>query len=230
MPTEKVVYEQHADQYERLVQCEDYQGNILREIEKIRPLEGLDVVDLGAGTGRLTRLLSPLVRTIHAFDASRHMLKTAETSLRNMGLSNWTSNVADHRQIPVKDASADLVISGWSFCYLAVWGGDTWKSELERGLVEIERILRPGGTILLLETMGTGATSPNPPEHLMGYYTWLDEKGFQSSWIRTDYKFKSIDEARELTGFFFGDAFLQKFKIRSTNVVPECTGIWWRSC
>ena len=35
MPTEKEVYEKYADEYERLIQREDYQGNILREIEKL---------------------------------------------------------------------------------------------------------------------------------------------------------------------------------------------------
>ncbi len=58
MPTEKEVYQKYADQYERLIQREDYQGNILREIEKLVSLEDLDVVDLGVGTGRLELLLS----------------------------------------------------------------------------------------------------------------------------------------------------------------------------
>ncbi len=149
MPTEKEVYEQHADQYERLIRREDYEGNILRAIEQIVPLPGLEVVELGAGTGRLTRLLAPRVRAIRAFDGSRHMLDVAEESLRQMGLANWQAGVADNRAIPVADASADLVISGWSFCYLAVWGGPStgsgWLGELEKGYGEIKRILRPGG-------------------------------------------------------------------------------------
>jgi len=34
----------------------------------------LDVVEFGAGTGRITRLLAPEVQSIRAFDASEHML------------------------------------------------------------------------------------------------------------------------------------------------------------
>ena len=52
MPTEKEVYQAHADQYERLVRREDYQNNLLAAIEEYCPLAGLDVVELGAGTGR----------------------------------------------------------------------------------------------------------------------------------------------------------------------------------
>ena len=82
------------------------------------------MVELGAGTGRLTRLLAPYVKSIKAFDASAHMLETAAESLREMGLTNWSTEVADHRQIPVEDASADLVISGWSFL---LPGGLGWR-------------------------------------------------------------------------------------------------------
>ena len=149
MPTEKEVYEKHADQYERLVQREDYQNNILSAIESYCTLDGLEVVELGAGTGRLTRLLAPYVKSIRAFDASAHMLETAAASLREMGVSNWSTEVSDHRQIPVPNSSADLVISGWSFCYLSVWGGADWESALQDGLREIERILRPGGMIII---------------------------------------------------------------------------------
>ena len=228
MPTEKEVYENHADQYERLIQREDYQNNILSAIESYCTLDGLDVVELGAGTGRLTRLLAPYVKSIQAFDASAHMLETAAKSLREMGLTNWSAEVADHRQIPVKDASVDLVISGWAFCYLAVWGGEKWKSALDDGLREIERILRPGGTNIIIETLGTGKEKPNPPEHLERYFDWLTDAGFERGWVRTDYRFESLEEAVELSTFFFGEEMGGKVREKNWQVLPECTGIWWR--
>jgi len=228
MPTEKEVYQKHADQYERLIQREDYQGNILSAIESYCPLEGIDVVELGAGTGRLTRLLAPLAKSIKAFDASTHMLATAAKSLREMGLTNWSIEVADHRQIPVEDASADLVISGWSFCYLAVWGGEAWKSALEDGLREIKRINRPGGMVIIIETLGTGHEKPTPPEHLSAYFDWLTESGFERGWMRTDYRFESLEEAVELSTFFFGEEMGKKVRDKNWQILPECTGIWWR--
>jgi len=228
MPTEKEVYKAHADQYERLIQREDYQGNILSAIESYCPLNGLNVVELGAGTGRITRLLAPHVKTIKAFDSSAHMLEFAESSLREMGLSNWETGVADHRQVPVPDSSADFVISGWSFCYLAVWGGEQWNSALEAGLREIERITRPGGTVLIIESLGTGTEKPRPPEHLEPYLAWLTEAGFERGWTRTDYHFESLEEAVELSTFFFGEEMGQQVREKNWQILPECTGIWWR--
>jgi ubiquinone/menaquinone biosynthesis C-methylase UbiE len=228
MTTEKEVYEAQADQYERLIQREDYLGNILSAIESYCPLDGINVVELGAGTGRLTRLLAPHVQSIKAFDSSAHMLEVAEKSLREMSLDNWEIGVADHRQIPVPDSSADLVISGWSFCYLAVWGGKKWQSALEDGLREIERIIHPGGTIIIIESLGTGTEKPDPPEHLKAYFDWLTEAGFERGWTRTDYRFESLEEAVELSTFFFGQEMGQQVRENHWQILPECTGLWWK--
>ena len=229
MPTEKEVYAAHADQYERLVRREDYQTNLLAAIEDYFPLnKNVDVVELGAGTGRLTRLLAPRVRSIKAFDSSAHMLSVAETSLREMGLTNWETGLADHRQVPVAVDSADLVISGWSFSYLAVWGGADWQSALQDGLNEIQRILRPGGMILLIESLGTGTEKPRPPEHLGAYFDWLTESGFERGWTRSDYRFESLEEAVELSTFFFGEGMGQEVRAKNWAILPECTGIWWK--
>lgn len=230
MPTEIEIYQSHADLYERLIRREDYQNNILAAIEAYCPLHaGLDVVELGAGTGRLTRLLAPRVGSIKAFDSSAHMLGVAESSLGGMGLSNWITAIADHRQLPVADRSADLVISGWSFCYLAVWGGTDWRSALEAGLDEIDRVLRPDGMVLLIESLGTGTEKPRPPEHLGAYFEWLAEAGFERGWTRSDYRFESLEEAVELSTFFFGEQMGQQAHERNWVILPECTGIWWKN-
>ena len=228
MATEKEVYTAHADQYERLIQREDYQGNILKEIQKQINLSGLDVADLGAGTGRVSRLVAPHVNFVHAFDSSAHMLVEAERSLEALGLTNRKSAVADHRNIPLEDASVDLVISGWSFCYLAVWGGAAWRSALADGLAEIERILKPGGTVILLETQGTGVEEPTPPPHLNGYFEFLAEAGFGSRAFRTDYRFASLDEAVELSNFFFGEEMGKKVIANQWQILPEWTGFFGR--
>ncbi len=110
MPTEQQVYDEFAEQYDRLVEREDYQNNIIGAIENICPLEGLDVVDLGAGTGRLMRLLVSRAGSIKAYDSSAHMLARAEAALQLAGLANWQVGVADHRDVPVLNASADRVI------------------------------------------------------------------------------------------------------------------------
>ena len=222
------IYNEQADEYERLVAREDYQGNIFAALKQIRPLEGLDVVELGAGTGRLTCMLAPVVKTIQAYDISAHMLEVAAAKLRASGLQNWQTGIADHRELPVDDQAADLAISGWSICYTAIGYEETWQRELNQALAEMKRVLRPGGTIIILETLGTGHETPTPPDDMQAYLAFLEkEAGFSSTWIRTDYLFESLEEAKELTTFFFGEGMVEKVISTDPVILPECTGIWW---
>jgi ubiquinone/menaquinone biosynthesis C-methylase UbiE len=227
-PDHPEIYRSQAEQYEALVSREDTCGNLLPAIQAILPVEGIDVVELGAGTGRLTCLLAPLVASIHAYDISQHMLDLAAEKLEASGLHNWKISVSDHRRVPLQDGAADLVISGWSVCYIVVDHPETWRTELGKVMAEVRRLLRPGGTILLIETLGTGFETPHPPEHLLEYYAWLKEQGFQQTWIRTDYRFESLEKARELAEFFFGKEMLVKIAETGDEItLPECTGLWW---
>jgi ubiquinone/menaquinone biosynthesis C-methylase UbiE len=225
---QRKIYQSDGDRYEALISREDYQGNIPRTIDEIINVDRLDVLDLGAGTGRLTLILAPRVRSIRAFDASAEMLRVCRQRLVASGLSNWQVDVADHRQLPVEDHSADLVLSGWSVSYLSVWDQENGTAELDKWLIEMRRVLRKAGRIILFESLGTGNELPIRLEHVEPTYQWLDENGFQNKWIRTDYQFESLDEAAELAGFFFGDELANRVREEKLIILPECTGVWWK--
>ena len=229
MPDFKEIYANHADRYDRLVAREDYQGNLLRALGEIGPLAGLDVVELGAGTGRFTRMLAPIVGSIRAFDASQHMLDMAAETLARGGWANWRLALADSRELPVEDACADLALAGWTFGHMTEWYPDAWRDEIGRAVGEMRRVLRPGGIAVIVETLGTGRETPQPPaERLAKYYTMLErDYGFTRTWLRTDYRFQSQAEAAELTGFFFGAPAPTTLTEEGFAIVPECTGVWW---
>ena len=56
---QKKIYQNDGDRYQALVSREDYQENIMPALEEIVNPTGLDILDLGAGTGRLTLMLAP---------------------------------------------------------------------------------------------------------------------------------------------------------------------------
>ena len=92
MPDHTQVYKNQVELYERMISS---QKSLLEVIEEITPVKGLDVLDMGAGSGRLTTILSPHVKSILATDSSMEMLQLNETRLKSKGLNNYRIQVAD---------------------------------------------------------------------------------------------------------------------------------------
>lgn len=224
------VYQSHAEEYDALVRCEDRDGNLLRALRALVALEGAEVVECGAGTGRVTALLAPHVQSIRAFDLAAPMLEVARRKLDAAGIGNCTLAVADNASLPVESGSADLSIAGWTYGHQTSWAERGWRAPIEAAIAEMLRVLKPGGTAVVIETLGTGHETPFvPPVELGRYYAWLEgELGFERRWIRTDYEFASAAEGERLVRFFFGDARARAFAERGGTVLPECTGIWGR--
>jgi ubiquinone/menaquinone biosynthesis C-methylase UbiE len=228
MSDHQEIYREQATQYELLVSREDYQGNIFRALNKVVPFAGLRVADFGAGTGRLACLLAPVVDRVYAFDRSPHMLSVAAEKLQRSGLGNWQVAVSDHRAMAMKTGAVDVAISGWSVWYVVLENPGNWEQELARALGEMHRVVRPGGTFVLLESLGTGHEQPDPPPELLPYFAYLEAHGFRRDSIRTDYRFQDRAEAEKSVRFFFGEEMVAKIRENEQGVIlPESTGIWW---
>ncbi|MFS1510988.1 class I SAM-dependent methyltransferase [Chengkuizengella sp. SCS-71B] len=220
MPNHTEIYKHKAETYYKLI---SKQNNLVYTIEKIRPIKGLDIVDLGAGTGRLASVLAEEAKSIIALDASQEMLNITKKRLKKAGFTNWKTIVSDLRKLPLQDQSADLVVAGWSICYLGSENNPYWEQDIYKVIKEMKRVLRSNGTIIIFETHGTGVTSPAPPDFLKKYYTALvDDYGFSHQCIRLDYTFDHINQAEELTRFFFGNDLADKVVRENLVQLPEC--------
>ncbi|MGB7341309.1 MAG: class I SAM-dependent methyltransferase [Phototrophicaceae bacterium] len=226
----ETIYQSDAARYERLISREDQRGNLFQSLMDIHPFSGETVVEFGAGTGRLTRIMSVLVQSIHGFDIAPAMLQEGYRVLHETGMENWSFTQADNRKMPIANHSADIVVEGWSFGHVMGWYPQTWQQEVDKMLAEMQRIVKPDGTMILIETMGTGNRKPQAPSPELAalYAYWQDVHGYEYQWIRTDYQFESVAEADELMRFFFGDAMADQLVANKNIIVPECTGVWWK--
>ena len=160
MPRYKKIYESEASTYDVLVSKEDYQGNILPALDGICSVENKVIVEFGAGTGRLTRLLAQKAKFIHAYDAYPAMLQEGRLRASKLGVENISFTLGENKSLPVSDSSADLTIAGWTFGHCTSWRPNTWKEEIELVIREMKRITRKSGFALILETLGAGHESP----------------------------------------------------------------------
>jgi SAM-dependent methyltransferase len=92
----------------------------------------LDVLDLGAGTGKLTAGVLALGHRVTAVEPDPAML--AELRARVPAATALSGGAED---IPLPDASADAVVVGQAFHWF----------DQDRALPELARVLRPGGVL-----------------------------------------------------------------------------------
>jgi SAM-dependent methyltransferase len=94
-----------------------------------------DVVDLGAGTGKLSRSLAALGHRVVAVEPLPEMLDRLRAAVPGA-----TAVVGTAESMPLPDASADVVACAQAFHWF----------DQEPALAEIARVLRPGGRIALV--------------------------------------------------------------------------------
>jgi len=115
------------------------------------------VMDLACGTGDLLVALEREAgRKLIGSDFCHPMLAGAKSKLSRLGLKS-TLIEADALSLPLPDASLDLITIAFGFRNLANYRG---------GLVEMRRVLRPGGALAILEF-----TQP-PNRAFAALYNW----------------------------------------------------------
>jgi len=102
------------------------------------------ILDLGSGTGAHTgQLLKKYPKSrVHALDFALPMLR--KTATQGRWLKRPLCMCADMEQLPIQNASVDLIYSNLAF---------QWANDLSVLFAECQRVLRPGG-LLMFSTFG----------------------------------------------------------------------------
>lgn len=120
-------------------------GADLDQIEEIvRGARAARVLDLGCGGGHVGYRVAPHVAEVVACDITQAMLDAVAATAAERGLSNLTVRQAAAEALPFAAASFDLVLCRFSAHH--------WQ-DLEGGLREARRVLKPGGRAILIDTV-----------------------------------------------------------------------------
>lgn len=154
-------------------------------------------VEVGAGTGRLTLEVVDRCRHMVAVEPAAPMRRILEDRLAERDHAEVCEGFFD--ALPVPGGWADTLLSCSSFTPDETHGGDA-------GLVELERVVGPGGLLVLVWPAGVD---------------WLTDRGFtyESFDGEMAVEFPSLGEALELASIFYPHA-VEAIRERGERRVP----------
>ncbi|WP_446744509.1 ArsR/SmtB family transcription factor [Silvibacterium acidisoli] len=100
------------------------------------------IADLGAGEGAFSLLLAQRAKQVIAVDTSARMIEVGTEQARKQGVNNLEYRLGDMEELPIEDASVDLVFFSQSLHHAL---------HPARAVAEAHRVLKPGGRIAILD-------------------------------------------------------------------------------
>ena len=177
----ELVASEYADESRLRRRAAGYAGAGTREDARIPLVDAVvaaapgRVLEVGCGWGELAEWIARETRAeVVAVDLSPRMVELA----RDRGID---ASVADVQALPFEDGTFDLVVAAWMLYHVP---------DLDRGLAEIARVLRSGGTFVastnsrfhlheLRELVGSGPSTlkfsrEDGEEHLRPHFATID--------------------------------------------------------
>jgi SAM-dependent methyltransferase len=198
----ELLYRLEPELYDRLASAERLHRGVLQWL----PAEADRIVEVGAGTGRLTLELVHRAREIVAVEPARPLREILTHKLARATPGDRVRVMAGFfDDLPVPDDWADLVVACSALTPEAGHGGDL-------GLAEMERVCRPGGCVTIVW--------PNN-------VAWLEARGYRyvSFGGEMFVEFESAEEAAELTEIFYPRAAAEVRHHRRRRVSFDTLGI-----
>jgi SAM-dependent methyltransferase len=179
----EVLYRREPELYDRLARAEQLHPGVLQWL----PAAVDRIVEVGAGTGRLTLELLGRAREIVAIEPARPLREILARKLMSAD-HGARVRVADgfFDDLPLADGWSDLVVACSAFTPETGHGGDV-------GLAEMERVCRPGGCVALVWPNNVG---------------WLEARGYHHLSFAGEMfvEFASPEDAAELSEIFYSGA------------------------
>ena len=197
----ELLYRLEPDLYDELASAERLHPGILGWL----PYSAERIVEVGAGTGRLTLDLVDRGREVVAIEPAAPLREILERKLAETGHGSVRVLDGFFDDLPVPGRSADVVVACSALTPDSAHGGDA-------ALAEMERVARPGGCVAIIW--------PNNVD-------WLTARGYQ--YVSFDgpmaVEFPSHERAVELSEIFYPDA-AEEVRLRGLRRVPfELIGI-----
>ena len=189
--------------YRRLAEIIDPQRKVVEGLERIVPLSGKRIADVGTGIGHYPMLLARRTARTYGIEAVSELRVEAQRRARAAHQPNLRIVEGEPTRLPLRDAAVDVVLSG------SVEPDDASLPAVDEAM----RVLRSGGHLVAISGYGRDEASlllePEVVERLVAashHRTgWWVRHGFRIKVIHTRIDLRDEASAHELLPRLYGD-------------------------
>ena len=131
--------------YEIENQAIDHEGTLWRALQETADLAGRTVVDLGCGSGFWLTHYAAAAGSVIGVEPDPGLLELARHRVRREKLANTEVLHGSAEHLPLEDASVDVVHARFAYFF------PTPTNDCLPGLREALRVLKPGGTLVVID-------------------------------------------------------------------------------
>ena len=215
----------HTADYEVENRAFDPDGLVERAILEVAGWAGRDVLDLGCGTGFHLPRFALSAATVTGVEPHPDLVSLARRRTRR--LANVTVLPGTAQRVPLPDSAVDLVHVRWAYFF---------GPGCEPGLAELERVLRPGGTAVVIDNDPTRSTFGAwfrrgfdhlpPPAEVERFWS---TRGWTRQPVLTRWVFGSREDLERVVRIELPTATAEQVLGEHESVeVSYAVNVWWR--
>lgn len=192
-----------ADLLAQLGELIDPERKVLAALERIMPVSGKRIADVGTGIGHYPMLLARRTGRTYGIEADETLREAARLRADEAHQPNIRIVSGEPEHLPLRDAAVDIVLSGTITPYDAALPA----------IAEALRILRPGGRLVVIGYYGrddvASLLEPEVVEHALEATQrrtgWWLRNGFKIKVVHTSLRLSDEASAHELLPRLYGD-------------------------
>jgi SAM-dependent methyltransferase len=216
-------YLEYPEIYDRFAITTPMVVNAMRDLVDFT---GKVVIDAGSGTGRSTFALAQHAAFVYGVEPADPMRAVAKQKQRALGVTNVAFIDAAAPELPFADHSADELVSIYAFPWAFPYLGEGGRTLGERFLSESQRVLRPGGCVVVTDNAPgwyggelVARLQPDLDRDGQTRDAFLQGLGFAFRDIVIEADYGSVEEAVATYGFIYGHQVIADLIAQDTRVI-----------
>jgi SAM-dependent methyltransferase len=216
---------EHTATYELENRAVDPDGRLWAAMASVASWEGRDVLDLGCGTGYHLPAFAATAGTVTGVEPHPDLVALARRRVRRLADVSVLQGVA--QSVPLPDSSVDVMHARWAYFF---------GPGCEPGLAELDRVMRRGGTALVIDNDGSrsrfggwfrrGFPHLLPPEEIERFWS---ARGWTRVPVDMGWRFTSRADLEAVVRIEFPPAAAEEILRHHEGVeVDYAVNLWWR--